>query len=455
MKIDQYTQGSSIYALATAYSPSALAIIRISGDNCIKDFAPCFSNPEKLLKAKGYSILYGYIINPKTKKRLDQILLSVFKAPKSFTGEDSLELNIHGSLNAINMISLLLEEAGFDKAKPGEFSFRAMLNNKMDLTQAQAITEIVQAKSQIGYTLAFNRLEGGLKNYLLEIKEDVLTLLAGISLSLDYAEDEIEEDYDLKTYEDLGENILKKVDLLLETYSPTKLYSDGATISLVGPVNAGKSSLFNLLLNQDRSIVSDIAGTTRDYVEANTQIKGIPIHLIDTAGLNNNTNDKIEIQGIKRTKEIISDSDIILLVYTDFNEIKDDPYFKEISLDKRVLKVKNKIDILNKDEDVINLSTKNREGYKELLDKIEDFLKIDSSLDSKYDITIGNERQLILLKQLKENQKLILRELELKMHLDLVATLAAESHSIINSLLGKIDDLDVLGEIFSRFCVGK
>ncbi len=308
-----YTPEEPIAAVATALAPSALGIIRASGKGVIEAVSVLFSRPNALQKASGNTIVYGWIIDPGTTppRRIDEVLVSVFRAPKSFTGEDMIEISCHGGPAVVTEIYRLLTGNGFRPANRGEFTFRAFINGKADLTRAEAVQEIISAKTGESRNRAAGRLAGNLYNEINRIKQLLLTTLASIEAEIEYPEDEetIADAFDdtlLKTAE-------QQLLLLCTSWNSEKLYQDGARVILCGKTNAGKSSLFNMLLKEERAIVSDIHGTTRDWIESWISFDGIPARLFDTAGLRETT-DIIEQRGVERTKDLTTGADVILYV---------------------------------------------------------------------------------------------------------------------------------------------
>ena len=278
MKNLQYDTDDLITALATPWGESALAVIRTSGKNCIEAVASVFDDSNKLKNADGNTLLRGYIIDPDTKERIDEVVAGIYRNPRSYTGEDLVEIYTHGSLPGIRAVLAALKKGGFRNAGPGEFTLRAFLNKKMDLTRAEAVHEIITSKSRKAQNLALARLSGNVFNKINIIKHSLSDILASVELQLDYAEDEDDPGAGINP-EHLKKS-RKELEELASTYRIGRLYQDGIKIVLAGRTNAGKSALFNLFLKEDRSIVSDIHGTTRDYIESYISIKGVPVRLL-------------------------------------------------------------------------------------------------------------------------------------------------------------------------------
>src|SRR6056297_2114405 len=298
-------------ALATPWGESALAVIRCSGEGTINLVAGLFSRPEALRGAENASMLHGYITanNAAGSEKIDEVMLAVFRPPHGYTGRESVEISCHGSLPGIQKILETLRTVGFRDAAPGEFSLRAFLNGKMDLTSAEAVQEIISAKSRRAQSLALHRLSGAVYRRIDELKRRLKNLLTRVEVQLDYPEDEYEAGPDIPMEE------LKKLpeDLhrLLDTYRTGRMYQQGVNVALAGPTNAGKSSLFNLFLREDRSIVSGVHGTTRDYIESWITIHGVPVRLFDTAGLRDPEH-PVEAEGIKRSGRVVESAALVL-----------------------------------------------------------------------------------------------------------------------------------------------
>ena len=311
----KYNPEDPIAAIATPLSPGALAIVRASGKNCVQLVSKVFSRPKALLEAEGNTIVYGWIVEKENAdkngadNRIDEVLVSVFRAPKSFTGEEMCEISCHGGVSVVNAVYNLLIKTGFRPAERGEFTFRAYINGKADLTRAEAIREIIDSKTDASRSHAAGRLSGSLFEEIDGIKTLVTDTLAAIEVDIENPEDEetIADSFDQKDLVTARDRLQS----LADSWKSEKIYQDGAKIVLAGKTNAGKSSLFNALLKEDRSIVSDIEGTTRDWIESWVSFDGIPARLFDTAGLRK-TDDVIEARGVELTKDIAATADLML-----------------------------------------------------------------------------------------------------------------------------------------------
>lgn len=297
-----------IAAIATALAPAALGIVRTSGKGSLEIVSGIFSRPEALLNAPSHSLVHGWILECGSGEPVDEVVAAVYRAPSGFTGEDAVEIICHGGSSVVTAVYSSLLKAGFRPAEGGEFSLRAFAGGKTDLTRAEAINEIISAKTSRARKKASARLAGSVAAAFAEIRAKILEAAAAVSVEIEYPEDE--ETVKGSFNPSLVESALESLRLLSSTWSSEKLYQSGAEIVLAGATNAGKSKLFNILLKEDRAIVSDIHGTTRDWIEAEADFSGIPVRLFDTAGLRE-TEDKIEAEGIARTRELLQRADIV------------------------------------------------------------------------------------------------------------------------------------------------
>jgi tRNA modification GTPase len=445
-----------IAALATPWGVSAIAVIRTSGDNTLKFVSKVFVNQKgnktDLKKSRSYSLHHGFITNGRN--HIDEVLVAVYQAPNSYTGEDSAEIFCHGGLTIIQQILNLLKQNGFRDAGPGEFTQRAFVNGKLDLTRAEAVNEIIRSRTDKARAMALKRLSGSVFNRINEIKKGLLKLNASLEVHIDYPEDDIPgEAINRKDLKDAVTGLEK----LLSTYKTGKIIQEGVTIAITGRTNAGKSTLFNLLLREDRAIVSDIHGTTRDYLEGLIELNGIPIRLFDTAGLRN-TQNRIEQAGIEKAEKLMQNSHLILYI-VDAPEgitVEDKDNIKQLKGWTDVLCIWNKIDIdsSREPEGFIPLSSKTGEG----LDKLHDFI-IRNVLGLKAlhsgEPVIDSERQKKLLTRSLESLKSFQSALLQNTPLDVLAVDLKEALDALGEITGEVTTSEILDTIFSNFCVGK
>jgi tRNA modification GTPase len=444
-----------IAALATVWGESALAVIRTSGAQAIERAAQCFSAPERLLSCPGGSILHGFLIDPETKQPLDEVTAAVYRAPAGYTGQNSVEIFCHGSMPGIGLILSSLRTAGFRDALPGEFTFRAFMNGKMDLTRAEAVREIVSAKSGRAHELALGRLSGTLFAVIDGIKYRLLQLLAAVEVQLDYAEDEIEEPVDI----DLEQLRTLKTELrqLADTYAAGRLYAEGARVVLAGRTNSGKSSLFNLFLKEDRSIVSELHGTTRDYIESWITVSGIPIKLFDTAGYRS-AEDTIEAEGIRRSQQVAESADLLIYVVdgtVGWGEGEEES-LRELDFDGRKLVVWNKSDLeqVPPPAGVLAVSARTGTGFSTLEKELT--AAVGGSPGSRETVCmIDSVRQKELLERAVEALSAAEETVCEQVPLDLTAAEIHGALEALGELTGEVTSSDILDAVFSGFCVGK
>ena len=434
----------TIVALATAPVKSALAIIRVSGDDCFDMVNKIFS--KELSTKKDKDVHFGYIKDGK--KNIDQVVLLTYVAPHSFTGENSIEIISHGSLLIANQIISLLLRNGARMATNGEFSSRAYLNGKIDLVQAEAINDIINATTEEAKDLSMVALEGKTSKMFKPIKDRIGELLASIEVNIDYPEYEDIEEVNRDKVKKTCNDILSEINNLIEDGEKNRLYREGLNIAIVGKPNVGKSSLLNAFLKEEKAIVTDIAGTTRDVVEGEINISGVPVRLFDTAGLHE-SNDLIEKIGISKAKEIINKADLVLFVIDETGI--DEGLFKLIKNKKHIV-VHNKSDLVNKkNNDDLYISAKN-EDITSLIQRIKDVMNIgDVSIKPSF----NNTRQLGLLKLISTNLATALKDIDKNQPIDLIAASLMLAYNSSLEILGENNKNDLTDEIFSRFCVGK
>ncbi len=438
--MDSYTTDEPIYALATPYAPSALAVIRTSGEGTIEKISTVFSRPKSLLKAQTNTMVYGKLIDGDGSV-VDEVVLCVYHKGHGYTNEEAVEIMAHGSIFGIKRISSLLEHTGFRPALKGEFSFRAFMHGRIDLTQAEAVEEIIRSKSLTSQEAALSRLEGKLRGTLEEISNRILLILASLEVQLDYAEDEIIEDWIFPESE--VSDLISSLKRLVSTYNAGRVHRDGAKVVLAGSANAGKSSLFNLLTKEDRAIVSEIPGTTRDFIEVWCDFGGIPVRLFDTAGLREGE-DIVESEGIRRSERLIQDADLVLyLVDPESNETLPEG-------DERYIVIYSKSD--KRKREGLSISSVTGEGIDELLTEAVKRLSVSSSFKDS-GVTIDSERQRDAF--LKCIEALEAADKDRSASVDIMALYFQSALSAIGTITGEVTNEELLDTLFSRFCVGK
>ena len=447
----------TIIALATPQGSGAIAVIRLSGAHAIEVVDKIFFSKKKLENITSQSIVFGTI--KKEDEIVDEVLISVFRNPKSYTGEDTVEISCHGSPYIIKTILELLVQNNVRMAQPGEFTQRAFMNGKLDLAQAEAVADLIASESKASHSIALHQMRGGVSNELAALRESLINFTALIELELDFGEEDVEF-ANREELSSLVQNLEVKIQNLIESFNYGNAIKNGVPVAIVGYPNAGKSSLLNLLLNEERAIVSDIAGTTRDTIEEVMTIEDIQYRFIDTAGLRQ-SDDTIENIGIERTKLAIKKADIIIHIY----DIRDEehgqnaisPFQDEIAREgKKLIQVANKIDLkeeLYTSDTIIFLSTKTKQGLDDLKRKMAQILEVTKFENS---VIISNLRHLESLKLAMISLQEVKQSMIQNLSGDLLSFHLRNTLRHIGDITGNIDiDKDILGTIFGKFCIGK
>ncbi|GHT83464.1 tRNA modification GTPase MnmE [Spirochaetia bacterium] len=464
MNAPSYGDTAPIAAYATPLAESALAIIRSSGKNSLEILAGVFSRPETLLSAGGNTVVHGWIMGTGRSlgEKIDEVLVSVYRAPAAYTGEDGADISCHGGIAAAKAVMATLRGAGFRDALPGEFTFRAFMNGKLDLTRSESVMEMVSAKTNSAREHAVRRLSGALETEIAELKALLVRALGGTELYLDYSEDDgvgAEESADMLPDRPLVENALERLRALAASYRRERLYADGALAVIAGRPNAGKSSLFNLLLKEDRSIVTNIPGTTRDWIEAWVSIEGIPVRLTDTAGLHP-SEDPIEKLGMERSRELLETADLVLYVLDGAQGIS--PEDRDFSTSAPAILLWNKADLAPPPAGMPlrPISAKTGAGIPELTREIAGVLEKQfggrpGGLPSEGSAGVGTARQKELVDRAAAALEEALALADTRAPLDLIAPLLREGVNSLGEITGEVSTAEVLDTMFSRFCVGK
>ncbi len=447
----------TIAAISTALGVGAISIIRVSGNDAIK-IANSITKRKILETVDSHTITYDHIMEDD--KVIDEVLISVMKAPRTFTCEDVVEINAHGGITTTNRILKVLLKNGCRLAEPGEFTKRAFLNGRIDLTQAEGIMDLINSKTEKARNLAINQLDGKVSNLIKDLRNDIIQILANIEVNIDYPEYEDIEELTNEKVKPMLNDLEKKMKKILNESENGKLVREGIKTSIIGKPNVGKSSLLNRLLNEEKAIVTDIEGTTRDIVEGTISIDGILLNMIDTAGIRE-TNDLVESIGVKKSMELIDKSDLVLYVLNNNDVITENE--KEI-LEK--LKNKNYIVVVNKcdlesnlvlPEDIVNIvkiSALEDKGIDDLKDKIKEIYNLEN-IETEDLTYLTNARSISLLEKAYDCLKEINNGLELNMPIDMVEIDIKEMWSILGEIIGETYQDELIDQLFSQFCLGK
>ena len=452
---------STIAAISTSYVESGIGIIRMSGPNALEIFSSIFVMPKNIEKPEPRHMYYGTV--QKDGQVLDEALGVYFKGPNSYTGEDMVEIQCHGSLVALKNILALCLESGAEAAERGEFTKRAFLNGKLDLVQAEAVIDLIKAKTNRSFDVAVAQKEGRLSEKIRAVRTELIDLLVLLDVNLDYPDEDIEEATYEKTIAALR-SIGSKIEKLLSSSGEGKILRDGLAVTIAGRPNVGKSSLMNLLLSENRSIVTDIAGTTRDTIEENCSINGIPVRLTDTAGIRK-TDDLVEALGVERSKDAFNKADLILLVLDSSQALtKEDEELLDMASGRPCIVLLNKQDlapVLQESEIQKKLPSVKIIGSSFIRDDgIDEFKKAFSGLVElgsvrRGDALVSNERHIRLLKDAASEIEEALSLCETREAFDFIEVCCKESFDKLGEIIGETATDQIINEIFSRFCLGK
>ena len=451
----------TICAIARSQGVGAIAIIRVSGEEAVDIVAKIFKGKD-LRTVDSHTINYGKIID-KSGNIIDEVLVSVMLAPRTFTAENTVEINTHGGIASTNKVLELLLTSGCRLAEPGEFTKRAFLNGRIDLLEAEAVMDMINAKTNTQRELAVNQITGRVSGLINELRDDMVQIISNINVNIDYPE---YDDVDIITDEILVPKITKlknKIEKILKESRNGRIIKEGIKTSIIGKPNVGKSSLLNALLEEDKAIVTDIAGTTRDIVEGQININGILLNLIDTAGIRE-TEDKIEAIGVEKSIKMMNESDLVLFVLNN-----NEPITEDIKILLNQLNDKNYIIIINKNDlerkldlegidvdksNIINMSILNNQGIEDLKGKIIELFNI-SQIETSDPTYLSNTRSISILEKCLESINEIEIGLQNNQPIDMIELDIKNIWEMLGTINGTTYEEELLDEMFSRFCLGK
>ena len=448
----------TIAAISTTQGIGAISIIRLSGPDSIKIVNNIFKGKD-LTKVESHTINYGHIIN--NDEIIDEVLVSVMKSPKTFTTEDVVEVNCHGGISTTNKVLELLLTNGARLAEPGEFTKRAFLNGRIDLTQAESVMDLIEAKSEAQRKVSINGLNGNVSNMIKELRQEMLELLASVEVNIDYPE---YEEYEVMTNEKILpsiKSIKSKLNKIINESENGKILTNGIKTIIVGKPNVGKSSILNRLLDEEKAIVTDIEGTTRDIVEGSITINGVSLNLIDTAGIRD-TNDIVEKIGVEKSISLIKDADLVIIVLNNNEELtEEDKKILDQAKDKQVIVVINKNDLdqrININEinykDIIYTNTKDINGINPLKDKIIELFNLEK-LSQNDNSFLTNVRQISLAKDAYKILEDVEKGIENEVPVDMVEIDIKRSWEKLGEIIGETYTEELIDQLFSQFCLGK
>ena len=455
---------STIVGIATAPGIGGIGIIRMSGEKTFEILDKIFipKTKQDISEIKGYSIKYGNVVE--NNKIIDEVLVSYFKTPKSYTTENMCEINTHGGNIVVKKILELCLKNGAEMAEPGEFTKRAFLNGRIDLLQAESVIDIIDAKSERELKAGMNQLEGRVSKEIHDIKQKIMDVMVNVEVDIDYPEYDVEEVTNTEINEML-DVVIADLSRLEKSFDNGKILKDGVKTAIIGKPNAGKSSLLNCILNEERAIVTEIEGTTRDTIEEFVTVEGVPLKLIDTAGIRE-AKDEVEKIGITKSKEIAKDADLIIAIFDSSKDLTDeDKEILDIIKNKTAIVVLNKMDLLNKiDENmaeiknvskyIVKMSTLEQKGIDDLYKSIGNLFSMEEiSLDNT--IVITNIRHKNLISKALNSCREAKKSMELGMPLDIIAIFLKEILENLGEITGETVTDDIIDEIFSKFCLGK
>ncbi|HGI1410768.1 TPA: tRNA uridine-5-carboxymethylaminomethyl(34) synthesis GTPase MnmE [Streptococcus pyogenes] len=450
----------TITAISTPLGEGAIGIVRLSGTDALAIAQSVFKG-KNLEQVASHTINYGHIIDPKTGTIIDEVMVSVMLAPKTFTRENVVEINTHGGIAVTNEILQLLIRQGARMAEPGEFTKRAFLNGRVDLTQAEAVMDIIRAKTDKAMTIAVKQLDGSLSQLINDTRQEILNTLAQVEVNIDYPEYDDVEEMTTALLREKTQEFQSLLEYLLRTAKRGKILREGLSTAIIGRPNVGKSSLLNNLLREDKAIVTDIAGTTRDVIEEYVNIKGVPLKLVDTAGIRE-TDDLVEQIGVERSKKALQEADLVLLVLNASEKLTDqDRALLNLSQDSNRIILLNKTDLEQKIEleqlpaDLIPISVLTNQNINLIEDRINQLFFDNAGLVEQDATYLSNARHISLIEKAVQSLEAVNDGLALGMPVDLLQVDLTRTWEILGEITGDAAPDELITQLFSQFCLGK
>ncbi|WP_338450425.1 tRNA uridine-5-carboxymethylaminomethyl(34) synthesis GTPase MnmE [Niallia oryzisoli] len=457
----------TIAAISTPMGEGAIAIVRLSGDEAFSIAERLFRSVsgKKISEEPSHTIHYGHIIDPKTNEVAEEVMMSIMRGPKTFTKEDVVEINCHGGLVSVNRVLQLCLKNGARLAEPGEFTKRAFLNGRIDLSQAEAVMDLIRAKTDRAMNVALGQMEGRLSKLIKRLRQELIETLAQIEVNIDYPEYDDVEEMTHKILKEKASYVKKEIERLLQTSSQGKILREGLSTVIVGRPNVGKSSLLNSLVQENKAIVTDIPGTTRDVIEEYVNVRGVPLRLLDTAGIRE-TEDIVERIGVERSRQVLKEADLILLVlnYSDELTLEDENLF-DVVKDMDVIVIVNKTDLpqkidmdlvkeLSSNHKLITTSLIEEKGIEELEEAIAD-LFFTGSIEAGDMTYVSNSRHIALLNQAYTAINDVLEGIDLDTPVDILQIDLTRTWELLGEIIGESVQDSLINQLFSQFCLGK
>lgn len=456
----------TIAAISTPPGEGAISIVRLSGEQAISIADAVFqSGKKKLIDVSSHTIHYGHIFDPEKYQMMDEVMVSIMTKPKTFTREDIVEINCHGGIVVVNQILQLVLRQGARLAEPGEFTKRAFLNGRVDLSQAEAVMDLIRAKTDKAMNLAINQLDGNLSRLIRQLRQEILETLAQVEVNIDYPEYDDVEELTTRLLLEKANQVQKQIQALLQTAQQGKILREGLSTAIIGRPNVGKSSLLNHLLREEKAIVTDIAGTTRDVIEEYVNVRGVPLKLVDTAGIRE-TEDIVEKIGVERSRKALSEADLILLVLNQSESLTtEDKQLLDITSGNKRIILLNKTDLPSRinqedlvpyleNEPALPISVLTSEGLDQLEQAIAD-LFFGGNTGDKDASYLSNTRHIALLEKAEHSLAEVIQGIESGMPVDLVQIDMTRCWDYLGEIVGDSVQDELITQLFSQFCLGK